>query len=187
MMFLLPKSEATREVAVWLFVLLTFVVGVSIIFGRYEDAETHAPIVAISVFYVVAHVGLAIAVPTADTPTTRAFLFLYFVFNVAGGTQGALQETSNETLSPLNQQLRAIPHVANAGVFAVSLLFCLMRPSVGRNEPPAWENITLKPGNLSSTPAKIIEHAARLVSAGMPTSQGNQYRSMSDFPIMSHG
>ena len=130
MMFLLPKSEATREVAVWLFVLLTFVVGVSIIFGRYEDAETHAPIVAISVFYVVAHVGLAIAVPTADTPTTRAFLFLYFVFNVAGGTQGALQETSNETLSPLNQQLRAIPHVANAGVFAVSLLFCLMRPSV---------------------------------------------------------
>ena len=130
MMFLLPKSEATREVAVWLFVLLTFVVGVSIIFGRYEDAETHAPIVAISFFYVVAHVGLAIAVPTADTPTTRAFLFLYFVFNVAGGTQGALQETSNETLSPLNQQLRAIPHVANAGVFAVSLLFCLMRPSV---------------------------------------------------------
>ena len=27
MMFLLPKSEATREVAVWLFVLLTFVVA----------------------------------------------------------------------------------------------------------------------------------------------------------------
>jgi hypothetical protein len=49
-----------------------------------------------------------------------------------------------------------------------------MRPIVDRNVPPAWAKFTRNAGNLSNIPPKIMEHIAREVSAGIPTSQGNQ-------------
>ena len=55
---------------------------------------------------------------------------------------------------------------------------CSNRPSVVKNDPPAWLNITLKLGSRSKTPPKTNELAARDVSAGIPTSQGSQYFSI---------
>ena len=64
---------------------------------------------------------------------------------------------------------------------------CLIRPMVGRNDPPACAKFTRKLGNLSKIPPKIIEQIAREVSAGIPTSHGNQYRCMLFCPIMFQG
>ena len=58
---------------------------------------------------------------------------------------------------------------------------------VAGKAPPPWANATLKLGNFSNIPLKIIEQIALLVSAGIPTSQGSQYFSIWFFPIIFHG
>src|SRR5690554_255048 len=64
---------------------------------------------------------------------------------------------------------------------------CSILPIVGINDPPACEKHTLKLGNFSNVPLNIKEHAARDVSAGIPTSHGSQYFSISSKPIIFHG
>lgn len=53
--------------------------------------------------------------------------------------------------------------------------------------PPPWANATRSCGKRSSTPPKIIEQMASVVSAGMPTSHCNQYLLIRSLANMSHG
>ena len=64
---------------------------------------------------------------------------------------------------------------------------CSIRPNVKGNEPPPCAKATRKFGKAANTPPKIMEQMARLVSAGMPTSQGNQYFCICSSPIISQG
>src|SRR6185436_17845178 len=64
---------------------------------------------------------------------------------------------------------------------------CCILPNVERKEPPACAKLTLNRGRRSKIPPKIIEQMAREVSAGIPTSQGSQYRDIFFSPIMFQG
>ena len=64
---------------------------------------------------------------------------------------------------------------------------CSQRPSVIGAAPPPCAKPIRSVGSRSSTPPKHTLPTASAVSAGMPTSHGNQCRAMRSAPTMSHG